>query len=182
MITEKSEFIDKKGHKLIIRSCKKEDAKGLIEYLNITSKETRFLLREESETHLSIENEERFIKGIIEDERRLMLVCEYEEKIIGTASFDPISSLLRLKHRASIGIALYKEFNGLGIGSEMMKILLQEAQKAGYLQCELEVVTTNKAAIALYQKMGFKEYGILKDSIRYSDGTFADCCWMMKKL
>ena len=47
---------------------------------------------------------------------------------------------------------------------------------------ELEVVTTNQNAVALYKKMGFNIYGTMPNNIRYKDETYADCYWMMKKL
>ena len=35
----------------------------------------------------------------------------------------------------------------------------QCAKKAGYIQLELEVVAENRSAIALYESVGFEEYG-----------------------
>lgn len=179
---KKVEHLDKLGRKIIIRSPKIKDADKMLAYLNKTAKETKFLLREEEETHLSIQSEEKFLASIINDERQLMLVAEYEGEIIGSSSFSPVSSLSRIKHRASMGIAIYKDFIGQGIGSAMLKILLEEAKKAGYSQMELEVVTTNQNAVALYKKMGFNIYGTMPNNIRYKDETYADCYWMMKKL
>ena len=52
----------------------------------------------------------------------------------------------------------------------------------GYEQAELEVVSSNKNAIALYQKLGFQKYGTFPNNMRYSDGVYEDADWMMKKL
>ena len=49
-------------------------------------------------------------------------------------------------------------------------------------QLELEVVTENRRAISLYQKMGFRICGTLPDNMKYKDGTYADVYWMMRKL
>ena len=46
----------------------------------------------------------------------------------------------------------------------------------------LEVVTENRRAISLYQKMGFRICGTLPDNMKYKDGTYADVYWMMRKL
>lgn len=176
------EFIDRAGHRLVIRSCVQEDAANMLKYLNKTAKETNFLLREVKETEISIEREQAFIDNNRKDERSLLLVCEHNGEIIGSASFSPVSTLSRIKHRASIGIALYEEYQGYGIGKKMLSIILQQAKKVGYSQCELEVVCTNDKAINLYKKLGFEIYGTMPNNIHYLDDTYADCYWMMKKL
>ena len=40
-----------------------------------------------------------------------------------------------------------------------MEACIECARQAGYLQLELEVVSTNVGAIALYKSVGFLEYG-----------------------
>ena len=47
---------------------------------------------------------------------------------------------------------------------------------------QLEVITDNKSAIALYENLGFEKYGHFPDNIKYENGNYADACWMMKKL
>lgn len=64
----------------------------------------------------------------------------------------------------------------------MMETALQEAKKMGYEQAELEVISDNANAIALYEKMGFKKYGTFPNSVKYSDGRYADAEFMMKTL
>ncbi len=51
-----------------------------------------------------------------------------------------------------------------------------------YEQAELEVIVDNEKAVQLYQKLGFRTYGTFPDNMKYSDGTYADAVWMMKKL
>ena len=82
----------------------------------------------------------------------------------------------------SVAIAIYKEYCGCGIGKAMMQAILDIAKKVGYEQAELEVVSDNKVAIEMYKKLGFEKYGTFPDSMKYSDGTYADADWMMKKL
>ena len=64
----------------------------------------------------------------------------------------------------------------------MLETVLDIAAQAGYEQAELEVIADNTNAIALYEKIGFKIYGTFPDSMKYSDGTYRDAYWMMKKL
>ena len=53
-----------------------------------------------------------------------------------------------------------KAYWGLGIGRALTEACIECAKKAGYDQLELEVVAENKSALALYESVGFVEYGI----------------------
>lgn len=54
---------------------------------------------------------------------------------------------------------MLKEYWGLGIGRAMMEACIKCAKEAGYTQLELSVVAENARAVALYQNVGFTEYG-----------------------
>lgn len=64
----------------------------------------------------------------------------------------------------------------------MLETVLSEAKKLGYEQAELEVVTENLGAIALYETVGFVKCGVLPNSMKYRDGTTVDSYWMVKIL
>ena len=81
-----------------------------------------------------------------------------------------------------MAIALYREFQGRGIGRIIMETLICEAKKLGYEQAELEVVSSNEKAIGLYTALGFVKYGVHPHNMKYPDGTYADCDYMVKKL
>ena len=61
----------------------------------------------------------------------------------------------------------------------MLEKVLDIARNCGSEQAELEVISGN---IALYEKLGFVRYGTFPDSMKYSNGTYTDAIWMMKKL
>ena len=52
-----------------------------------------------------------------------------------------------------------KAYWGLGIGRAMTETCIECAKAAGYAQMELEAVAENKNALALYESVGFVEYG-----------------------
>lgn len=49
------------------------------------------------------------------------------------------------------------EFRGKGIGRELVKAIIDEAKKIGYIRMRLDTVPVMKEAIALYCSMGFYE-------------------------
>lgn len=173
---------DKKDREIILRNAEEDDAEKLIDYMKITAAETPFLIREPDEITLSIEQERDFIKTKKESENELLLLAEIGGKHIGNCSLMNIGGYKRYRHRCDIAIALYKEYCGLGIGKAMLEIILDIAEKIGYEQAELEVIASNRSAIALYEKLGFKIYGTFPNNMKYGEGSYADAYWMMKKL
>jgi RimJ/RimL family protein N-acetyltransferase len=179
---EATEIKDKIGRTVVLRSADVSDAQALIDYLKITTGETPFLIREPEEVSITIEQERDFLDAKIKSDRELMLIAEMDGKHIGNCSLMRIAPYRRYAHRCDIAIALYQEYCGYGIGRAMLETVLDVAKSLGYEQAELEVISDNKAAIALYQKVGFKKYGQFPQNMKYADGTYADADWMMKKL
>ena len=179
---EAIEIKDKLGRTVVLRSAEIADAEALIDYLKITTGETPFLIREPDEVTITLEQEKGFIESKIDAERELMLIATIDGKHIGNCSLMSIAPYKRYAHRCEVAIALYQEYCGCGIGKAMMQTVLDVAKELGYEQAELEVISDNKGAIAMYESLGFEKYGIFPNNMKYSDGTYADADWMMKRL
>ena len=173
---------DKIGNDIVFRSAEESDAESLIKFLKITTAETPFLIREPNEVTLAMEQERAFIREKKEQERELLLIAEMNGRHLGNCSIASIGGFARYRHRCEVAIALYQEYCSLGIGRAMLETTLDVAKKVGYEQAELEVIAENQPAIALYKKLGFEIFGTFPHNMRYSDGTYADAYWMMKKL
>ncbi|MCR4904952.1 MAG: GNAT family N-acetyltransferase [Clostridiales bacterium] len=175
-------FRDRTGADIVIRNAAPEDADALIRYLKVISAETPYLVREPEEITITAEAERAFLEGIVESERDLMLAAFADGRHIGNCSIMSVGPQLRYRHRCSVGIALYREFWGRGIGRKMMETALDAARQAGYEQAELEAVAGNTAAVSLYESLGFVTCGTLPCNMKYKDGRYADTVWMMKRL
>ena len=181
MIFEPITFIDKKGRTVLLRSAKSSDAEINIEYLKVTTGETRYLSKEPSEITLTLEDERNFLSQKAEAPRELMLLAFVNGEHAGNASFSAVGRGLRVAHRCEIGIALYQRYCGCGIGRRMLETVLRAAKDAGYEQAELRVVADNLRAIALYQSCGFEKVGVCPHEMKYPDGSYADGYVMVKK-
>ncbi len=175
-------FKDKLGREVVLRNAEESDAAALIDYLKITTTETPYLIREPEEVALTLEQEVSFIKSKRDAERELLLIAVIDGKHIGNCSLMNIAPYKRYGHRCELAIALYQEYCGCGIGKVMMQTILDVAKAVGYEQAELEVISDNKNAIALYKNLGFEKYGTFPNNMKYSNGTYANAEWMMKKL
>ena len=178
---EKTIFL-KNGKACLIRRPEESDAETLLAYLKGTSAETPYMVREPEEVQASLEEEAEFIRKNREDPRALMLSAFVDARLAGSCSFGCGSERIRMRHRCTVGISLYREFWGMGIGTALMGEILAGAKAAGYEQAELEVVSANAAAIRLYQKLGFEITGTLPWAFKYKDGSYTDFLLMVKKL
>ena len=67
-----------------------------------------------------------------------------------------------------------------GLGSEILREALHEAQARGACEVYLEVDTENAAALALYDRAGFVTRGTRKRYYRKPDGTWGDALVMAR--
>lgn len=83
-----------------------------------------------------------------------------EETIIGTAGLSVYANH-RLRHSASVGIMVHKDYQGMGVGTALMKALIDIADNWLMLvRVELTVYADNEKAIRLYEKLGFEKEGV----------------------
>ena len=103
-------------------------------------------------------------------------------ELAGNCSLASQGDKRRTKHRCCVSIALYEKYCNLGLGRLLLNTLLGLAKQCGYTQAELGVIEGNERAKHVYESLGFKEYGFLPNSLRYSDGTTRGEYFMVKEL
>ncbi len=177
----KPKEFDLNGHKLVLRNAEEDDAEMLLKYLKQVYSETPFLIQEPDEITFTIDDEKKYIKENNDSALDLLLIGTLDGKHVGNCSL-MANHARRLKHRVSLGIVLYLEYTGLGIGKIMIEEVCSIAKEVGIEQIELEVATNNRNAISLYKKMGFEKIATLPNSMKYNDGTYSDVDFMIKYL
>lgn len=183
MIIEPFEYLLKDGRKALIRSPKDEDIPGMLDYLLISAGETEFLLRypEECDKYTA-EGEKALFDSVNKSDNEAMLVCLVEGKVAGNCQV-AWSNGIKTRHRASVAIALLKEYWGQGIGRRLLQELIRIAEaNENILQIELDFVEGNSRARALYEKFGFRIIGVKPNAIRLKDGTLLNEYSMIKEL
>ena len=149
----------KNGEICTLRNGTERDGEQVLEVFNLTHAETDFMLTYPDENSFTAAQESDFLKEKTESKNEIEIVAEINGKIVGTAGIDAVGGKFKISHRADFGIAILKEYCGLGIGSALTNACIECARAAGFLQLELNVVAENKAAVSLYKKLGFCEYG-----------------------
>ena len=100
-----------------------------------------------------------------------LVVTNKKNEFLGIAK---IYSIDYINKSLGLGLDIEVSKRGLGIGKKVYKILLNYSFK--YLNVNrvwLQVLSTNKNAISLYKKSGFKKEGKLEKAI-YRNGKYLD--------
>nr|WP_330370477.1 GNAT family N-acetyltransferase [Butyrivibrio sp. AE3003] len=149
----------KNGREALLRNGEYADGEAVFVNFNETHAETDYLLSYPDENSFDAQQEAEFLKEKTESPNEIEIVAVVDGVAAGTAGIEAVGSKYKLKHRAELGIAILKEYWGLGIGKALMEACIECAKEAGYTQLELNAVAENERAVALYKKMGFVEYG-----------------------
>lgn len=149
----------KNGKEALLRNGEFADGEAVFVNFNETHAETDYLLSYPDENSFDAQQEAEFLKEKTESPNEIEIVAVVDGVVAGTAGIEAVGAKYKLKHRAELGIAILKEYWGLGIGKALMEACIECAKEAGYTQLELNVVAENERAVALYKKMGFVEYG-----------------------
>jgi len=86
-------------------------------------------------------------------------------------------------HVANAGFMVSASARGQGIGRAMAKHCLHEARRLGYRAMQFNyVISTNIAAIRLWQDLGFEIVGTLAGAFRHPEKGFVDVFVMYRSL
>lgn len=163
------------GRICLLRSPGAEDAGAMLDYLRDIAGETHFLIRYPEEVRMDPAEEADFLEQQRRPDSRSVMIAAFMDGVVaGDVSVSPAGGQQKLRHRASLGIAVRQPCWSLGLGRILMKEALEAARQMGYAQLELGVFADNLRAAALYESLGFQEWGRMRNAFRLKDGTMVD--------
>jgi len=142
-------------------------AQSYCEAVDAVAKERRFLGSTEG---FPLESTFAFIQSVIENNQAQYFVIE-QNQVIGWCDIIP-KSYEGLRHVGILGMGILPAYRGKGLGKLLLQKTIEHARTINHLEkVELDVFESNKAAIALYTKMGFTVEGRRQNS-RKLDGVY----------
>ena len=162
------------GREVTIKSVGPEDAMKVKLHREASARETHFMAREPEDGPFNLARIKEILGNIEESERDFMVSAYIGDELIGDLGVTLIRPHVKYLHRAYLGMSIRLEYAGMGLGSFMMKTALEQAKANGFEQVELGVFSDNDRARHMYQKMGFKEYGMNPRAFKLKDGTYRD--------
>lgn len=125
-----------------------------VESLNLVSRERQFLSFLEGPP--LAESREFLAKLLSKGDTQFYAV--HEGKAIGWCDIQR-KGMPTLAHSGILGMGIRKEYRGLGLGTQLIRAAIEDAEAKGLERIELWVADRNERAKALYLKHGFKVEG-----------------------
>ena len=182
MVIEKFEKTLRNGKNAVYFSPTLEDCEAVLDFRNKSVKETDFLTRGIGDADATIENQIKRISDASISKTNFIVMAKVENQFVGLGQIYQKSPFLKFSHRCELGIFVAKSHWGVGIGTELMEILINNCKKLGYEIIELELIKENISALNLYKKFGFVEVGEIENGVKYADGTYSNLLYMQKSL
>ena len=169
----------KSGKKVIIRTALAKDAAQVVKIMKDVIKEGPFTLYETDEYGSTAKSEAKRIKRFKDAPGKIYLVAEVKNEITGFISFNNWDTR-RTEHTGLFSVFLKKKWRAIGIGSMLIRCMLAWGKiNPVNKKVSLAVFSTNKSAIALYKKLGFRQEGYCpRDMI--INGQYVDSILMYK--
>lgn len=158
------------GTPCLLRTLCADDAKEMLSVFVAVHGETEYMLTYADEVTFTEKEEADYLQKLAAAENAVEIGAFVDGTLVGSAGIEPIGEKIKNSHRADFGIGILLGHSGKGIGRALTEACIACAREAGYAQLELEAVAENEAALALYRKAGFTEYGRNPKGFRTRDG------------
>lgn len=159
------------------RTARSEEAEAIVAFYNAVGGETSYLSFERNEYPLDAEQQRRAILALGGNLTNIMLLAMAGEEIAGIATVSS-SSKIKSRHNGELGIVVAKKYQGRGIGTALIRRLVDWARGNGITsKLSLRTRADNVAAVQLYLRLGFTFEGCLKGDTLLN-GQYYDTYWM----
>jgi RimJ/RimL family protein N-acetyltransferase len=171
----------KNGKSVLIRIAETSDAPRLLNLIKNYLDDSPYIPKSTSEFHLTLLQEETWIQSFLDAPNSLLLVAEYEDQLIGNIDLTGNKRQI-MQHNALVGMGMLLEWRNHGLGTVLMQTAIDWAKTNPLLEnLQLEVYAENLAGIKLYEKMGFKQCGIIPNLFK-ENGHYCDSIMMTLSL
>ncbi|MBN2603453.1 MAG: N-acetyltransferase [Candidatus Thermoplasmatota archaeon] len=109
-----------------------------------------------------------------------IIVAEDNGKVVGWASLSKYSDRCAYSDTAELSLYVRKEFQGKGIGKNLMKEIVKKGKQAGLHAIISRIAEGNQVSVHLHKTVGFEHVGIYKE-VGYKFGKRLDV-YLMEKL
>ena len=172
-------FTAKDRKDVFLRTPKWEDLDDLMEHVNSLVEEGANIVRNQKVTR---DQEADWLErklDLLDKREEFDLVAEVDGKAIALAELQRKKGYS--SHVGGIAIGIHRQYRNIGIGTRLMKSLISQAKTMKLKILTLEVYSTNKRAIHVYEKLGFKETGRIPKGL-FRNEKYIDQVIMVKEL
>lgn len=167
------------AERFVVRQAQPGDAAAMSAFMSdLVAERLPVLFRKD---RAPTEAEEReFIERIGRSPRNVLLLAEANGRIVGVLDFQGDAKVQRA-HSGAFGLSVAREWRRCGVATGLLAHLLEWAKGKGLWRIELEVMSNNLGAVALYERAGFRLEGAKVRAVEV-DGEYVDLLQMARLL
>lgn len=117
---------------------------------------------------------------VLDYSRVLPLLALSNDRIVGNATLHHRAGPYR--HIGEVRIFLAKDFRGRGLGTEMIKTLIDLARREGLHWLQAEVFASQPKVIRAFESLGLEKQYVFEDYFMQADGATVDVALLMMRL
>jgi RimJ/RimL family protein N-acetyltransferase len=170
------------GKEIKIRELSSKDlkrVKDFLDYINSLIEEEAMILMKQKKT---LKEEKEWLKNELKEigkRKRITLVAEDKGEIVGICSCHLRTE--RQSHVGEIGIAVRKEYRGIGLGNFLLNEILKFAKRKLKPKIfRLSVYEGNEIAQNLYKKFGFKKVAKIPKQVQYKGKLISEIIMILE--
>jgi RimJ/RimL family protein N-acetyltransferase len=164
------------GKRLLLRPLSGDDKQSLMELFARASRQDLEYFRSDAGDPAVVE---RWVDNL--NLRRVFpLVAIVDDKIVGEATLH-FGEYYR-RHRAWVRVFLDREYRRQGIGTLMLRCLIDVARRMGLQQMYAEVLTNHPQVIKAFGDLGYQHEVVLRDYFITDSGETLDVAIMVLRL
>ena len=110
----------------------------------------------------------------------LRLAAERDGSVVGWAALSPASSRHCYRGVGEVSVYVTEQARGLGLGRELLALLVERSELAGYWTLTASVFPENEASLRLHKSCGFREVGI-RERIGQLHGVWRDVVFLERR-
>ena len=140
------------------------DAQKIVDFYNYVGGETTYLSFEKDEYPLDTDGQVEDILSTKKQPASIMLLAMDGDEIAGIGTIHS-GNKIKARHQGELGIVVAKKYQAQGIGSEIIRKLIDFCRGNGITtRIQLDTRCDNEVAVKLYEKFGFEIEGRLKNT------------------
>ena len=154
---------------MMIREMKLEDVEKILEIYNDAILHTTAIYKYQPET---LEEKQQWFKNKHENGEPLF-VYEEDGEVVGYATYGQFKPYPAYQYAVEHSVYIHNNHHRKGIGSKLMKFLIEEAKQREVKTMIACIDAENKGSILIHEKLGFTYRGTLKNT-GYKFGRWLD--------
>ncbi|CDH43654.1 putative GCN5-related N-acetyltransferase [Candidatus Contendobacter odensis Run_B_J11] len=164
--------------KVKIKRLKEDRADLFFDLMATIYSDSDYMLIEPNEVQQGKTKIKEMVINLLKQANSTILVAELNGFLVGFVLAKG-GEYNRNHHCAYLVIGIRKDYQGRGIGKQLLEAIDVWAQKTNITRLELTVAQDNQPARVLYEKSGYVEDGMRKKSL-YISGYYKDEIYMSK--